>query len=73
MRCPVKRRVLIALAGGAPRDASRVREESQCSEQDLLDIASRGFVRFRTEETGALKVCVTPKGAEYLMKHAAKA
>jgi hypothetical protein len=67
-----KRRVLATLADGAPRAASRVRLESQCSNEDLLALANGGFVRFRTEATGDLKVCVTPKGAEYLARQNAK-
>jgi hypothetical protein len=67
----IKQRVLAALADGAPRAASRVRLESQCSNKDLLAWPA-AVVRFRTEVTGDLKVCVTPKGAEYLARQKAK-
>ncbi len=59
-------RILVALQDGAPRAADRVREESQCAEEDLLELAHRGYVRFRTEEAGDLKVCITPEGLEHL-------
>lgn len=59
-------RILIALQDGAPRAADRVREESQCSEEELMGLAHSGYVRLRAEGAGDLKVCITPEGLEYL-------
>lgn len=68
MALSVKRRILTALGNGGPMAASRLRSESQCSDEDLLEISNLGFVRFLAEVAGVVNVCVTPKGFEFLAR-----
>lgn len=68
MTVSVKRRVLSALGAGGPMAASRLRLESKCSDEDLLEISNLGFVRFRSPVGGVVNVCVTPKGVDFLAK-----